>query len=132
MVVGGGVGDDDGLPWGGARVYHMGADHVCGGMWMAWAGAAVMGSPSVGVMVASPWMVRRRWWRSPASATVLVGLMIQWRRMAWRPGVISSQRSVSLWNAHSRGRFQKPLWSGVVRCCGGSSILVMGWERGSW
>ena len=30
----------------------IGADDGCGGMWTAWAGAAVMGSPSVGVMVA--------------------------------------------------------------------------------
>ena len=95
-----------------------GADAVCGGMWMASAGAAVMGSPPVGVMAASTWLVRRRWWRSAGSAQALVGSVIEWRRMAWRPGVISSRRSVLLWTAHSRGRFQNPLRSGVVRCCG--------------
>ena len=57
--------------------------------------------------------------------------MIEWRRMAWSPGVISSHRSVPLWAAHSRGRFRNPFRSGVVRCCGGSSIVVMGWVRGS-
>ena len=50
----------------------------------------------------------------------------------WNPGVILSHRSVPLWIAHFRGRFRKPLRSGVVRCCGGGSILVMGWARGSW
>ena len=57
--------------------------------------------------------------------------MIEWRRMAWSPGVVSSHRSVPLWTAHSRGRSRSPLRSGVVRCCGGSSIVVMGWVRGS-
>ena len=51
--------------------------------------------------------------------------------MAWSPGVILSHRSVPLWTAHSRGRFRDPLRSGVVPCCGGSSIVVMGWVRGS-
>ena len=109
----------------------IGADDACGGMWTAWAGAAVTGSPSVDVIVASPWTVRRRWWRSVGSAQVVVGSVIEWRRMAWRPGVISSHRSVPLWTAHSRGRSQNPFRSGVVRCCGGSSIVVMGWVRGS-
>ena len=67
-------------------------------------GAAVMGSPSIGVMVASPWTVRRRLWRSVSSVGVVVGLVIEWRRMPWSPGVISSHRSVLLWTAHSRGR----------------------------
>ena len=57
--------------------------------------------------------------------------MIEWRRIAWSPGVISSNRSVRLWTAHSRGRFRNLLRSGVVLCCGGSSIVVMGWVRGS-
>ena len=57
--------------------------------------------------------------------------MIEWRWMAWIPGVISSHRSVPLWTAHSRGRSRNPLRSGVVRYCGGSSIVVMGWVRGS-
>ena len=109
----------------------IGADDACGGMWTGWVGAAVMGSPSVGVMVASPWTVRRKWWRSVGSVQVVVGSVIEWRRMAWSPGVISSHRSVPLWTAHSRGRFQNPLRSGVVRCCGESSIVVMGWVRGS-
>ena len=51
----------------------MGADDVCGCMWTAWAGAAVMGSPSIGVMAASPWTVRRRWWQSASSVQVVVG-----------------------------------------------------------
>ena len=109
----------------------MGADDVCPGMWMAWAGAAVMGSPSVGVMAASSWTVRRRCWRSAGSAQVLVGLLIEWRRMARSPGVILSHQSVLFWTAHSSGRFRNPLRSGVVRCCGRSSILVMGLARGS-
>ena len=109
----------------------IGADDACGGMWTAWVGAAAMGSPPVGVMVASPRTVRRRWWQSVGSVQVVVGSVIEWRRMAWSPGVISSHRSVPLWTAHSRGRFRNPLRSGVVRCCGGSSILVMGWVRGS-
>ena len=57
--------------------------------------------------------------------------MIEWRRMAWSPVVILSDRSVPLWTAHSRGRSRNPLRSGVVRCCRGSSIVVMGWVRGS-
>ena len=68
----------------------IGADDACGGMRTAWAGAAVTGSPSVGVIVASPWTVGRRWWRSVGSAQVVVGSVIEWRRMAWSPGVISS------------------------------------------
>ena len=108
----------------------MGADDVSGGWWRAWAGAAVMESPSFGVMAASPWMVRRRWWRSAGSAQVLVGSLIEWRRMAWSPSVISSHPSVPLWTAHSRGRIRNPLRTGVVRCCGGRSILVMGLVKG--
>ena len=110
----------------------MGADDVCGGMWMAWAGAAVMGSPSVDLMAASPWMVRRRWWRSAGSAQVLVGSVIEWRRMASSPDVISSHRSVPLSTPRSRVRFGNPLRSRGVWCCGGSSILMMGSARGSW
>ena len=81
------------------------ADDACGGMWMAWAGAAVMGSPSVGVIVASSLTLRRRWWRSVGSVQVVVDSVIEWRRMAWSPGVTSSHRSVPLWTARSRGRF---------------------------
>ena len=103
----------------------IGADDACGGMWTAWVGAALMGSPSVGVMVASPWTVRRSRWRSVGGVHVLVGSVIEWRRMAWSPGVNLSHRSVPLWTAHSCGR------SGVVRCCGGSSVVVIGWVRGS-
>ena len=110
----------------------MGADDVFGGMWTAWAEAAVLGSPSVGVMAASPWMVSRRWWRSASSAQVLVGSVIQWRRMAWSPVVIWSHGRVPLWIAHSCSRFRNPLRFGVVRCCGARSILVMGLARGSW
>ena len=127
VVVGRGVGDDDGLPWGGALVYRHWCRWCLGGMWTAWAGAAVIRSPSIGVMVASPWTVRRRWWRSFGNVQVVVGSVIEWRRMAWSPGVISSHRSVLLWTAHSRGRFGNPLRSGVVRCCGGSSIVGMEW-----
>ena len=87
----------------------IGADDACGGMWTAWAGAAVTGSPSVGVIVASPLTVRRRWWRPVGSAQVVVGSVIKLRWMAWRPGVISSHRSVPLWTAQSRGRSQNPL-----------------------
>ena len=83
-----------------------------------------------GVTVASPWTVKRRWWRSVGSVQVVVGSVIEWRRMVWSTGVISSHRSVPLWTAHSRGRLRHPLRSGVVRCCGGSSIVVMGWVRG--
>ena len=115
----------------GAGCTVIGADNACGGMWTAWVGAAVMGSPSVGVMVASPQTVRRRWWRSVGSVQVVVGSVIEWRQMAWSPGVISSHRTVPLLTAHSRGRFRNPLRSGVVRCCGGSSIVVMGRVRGS-
>ena len=131
VAVGGGVVDDHGLSWGRARCTVMGADDACGGMWGAWVGAALTGSPSVGVMVASPWMVRRRWWRSVGSVQVVVGSVIEWRRMAWSPGVISSHLSLPLWTAHSRGRSRNLLRSGVVRCCWGSSIVVMGWVRGS-
>ena len=109
----------------------IGADDACGGMWTAWVGVAVMGSPSVGVIVASPWTVRRRWWRPVGSPQVVVGSVIEWRRMAWSPGVILSHQSVPLWTDHSLGRFRNPLRSGLVRCCGGSSIVVMGWMRGS-
>ena len=109
----------------------MGADDACGGMWTAWVGAAVMRSPSVGVMVASPRTVRRRWWRSVGNVHVVVGSVIEWGLMAWSPGVILSYRSVQFWTAHSRGRFRNPLRSGLVRCCGGSSIVVMGGVRGS-
>ena len=82
-------------------------------------------------MAAFRWMVSRRWWRSAGSAQVSVGAVIEWRRMVWSPGVISSHRSVPLWIVHSRGRLQNPLRSGVVRCCGGGSISVMGSARGS-
>ena len=109
----------------------IGADDTCGGMWTALARVVVMGSRSVGVMVASPWTVRRRWWRSVGSVQVVVGSVIEWRRMAWSPGVISSHQSVLLRTAHSRGRPRNPLRSGVVRCCWGSSIVVMGPVRGS-
>ena len=109
----------------------IGADDACGYMWTAWAGAAVTGSSSVGVIVALPLTVRRRWWRPVGSAQVVVGSVIEWRRMAWRPGVISSHRSVPLWTAHSRGRSRNPLRSWVVRCCGGSSIVVMRWVGSS-
>ena len=109
----------------------IGADSDCAGMWTAWVGAAVMGSPSVGVMVASPWTVRRRWWRSVGSVQVVVNSVIEWRQMAWNPGVIWSHRSVPLWTADSRGRYPNPLRTGVVRCCGGSLVVVMEWVRGS-
>ena len=46
--------------------------------------------------------------------------------------MISTHRNVPLWIAHSRGRFRDPLQSGVVQCCGRSSILVMECARGSW
>ena len=90
----------------------------CGGMRTAWAGVAIMGSPSFGVMAASPWTARRRWCCSAGSIQVSVGSMNQWRRMAWILGFISSRRSVPLWTSHSRGKFGYPLRSGVVRCCG--------------
>ena len=89
--------------------YVIGSDDACGGMWTAWAGAAVTGSPSVGVIVASPWTVSRRWWRPVGSAQVVVSSVIKWRRMAWSPGVISSHQSVPLWTAHSRGRSRNPV-----------------------
>ena len=54
----------------------IGADDACGGMWTAWVWAAVVGSPSVGVIVASPWAVKRRWWRLVGSAQVVLGLVI--------------------------------------------------------
>ena len=53
------------------------ADDDCARVWTAWAGAAAMGSPSGVVMAASPWMVRRRCWRSAGSAEVLVGSVIE-------------------------------------------------------
>ena len=110
----------------------MGVDEGCGAMWTALAGFAVMGSPSFGVMVASPWKVSRGWWRSAGSVQVSVGSVIHWRRMAWSPGVIFSNPSVPLWTAHSRGKFRYSLLSELVRCCVGSSILVMGCVMGSW
>ena len=97
-------------------------------MWTAWAGAAVIGSPSVNVTAASPWTVRRM---SAGSVQVVVGSVIEWWRMAWSPGLSASHRRLSTWIAHSCGRFGNPMRSGVVRCCGGSSILVMGWVMGS-
>ena len=39
--------------------------------------------------------------------------MIQWRRVAWSPSVISSHWSVPLWIAHSRGRSRDSLRSGL-------------------
>ena len=83
-------------------------------------------------LAASPWIVRSRWWQSAGSAQLLVGLVIEWRRMAWSPGVISSHRSVPLWTALSRGRFRNALRSEAVWCCGGSFNLLMGLARGSW
>ena len=73
-------------------------------------------------MAASPWTLRRRWWQSAGSVQVLVGLLIQWRRMAWSPSVIWSHRSVPLRIPHSRGRSRGPLRSGLVRCCGGGGL----------
>ena len=90
-----------------------------------------MGSPSVGVMVAYPLTMRRGWWRSVGSVQVVVDSVIECRRMAWSPGVILFHRSLPLWTADSRRRSQSPLRSGVVRCCGRSSIMVMEWVRGS-
>ena len=55
----------------GPRCTAIGADDACGGMRTAWAGAAVTGSPSVGVIVAWPWTVRRRWLRPVSSAQVV-------------------------------------------------------------
>ena len=95
----------------------IGADDACGGMWTAWLGAAVMESPSVGVMVASPWTVMRSWWRPVGSVQVVVGSVIEWRRMAWSPGVISSHRSVPLWTAYSVAGSETrcgPGWCGAV------------------
>ena len=125
VVIGGGLAQDDGLPQGGVGCTVMGADDACWGTWMGLAAVAAMWSPPAGVMVVSPWTVRRRRWRSAGSVQVLVGSVIQWRRMAWSPGVISSSRSVPLWTTHSCGRFRNPLWSGVVPCFEQSSILVM-------
>ena len=48
-----------------------------------------------------------------------VGSVIQWRGMAWSPGVILSHQSVLVWTTHSHGRSWRPLRSGMVRCCGG-------------
>ena len=93
-------------------------------------GLLLRGSPSVVVIVASPWTVRRRWSRPVCTAQVVVGSVVEWRRMAWSPSVISSHRSVPLWTAHSLRRSRNPLRSGVVQCCGGSSIVVMEWVRG--
>ena len=42
-------------------------------------GAVVMWSLSVGVIVTSPWRVRRRWWRPVGSAQVVVGSVFEWR-----------------------------------------------------
>ena len=89
MFVWVGIGDDDGLPGGEARRTVMGAEDACGDVWTAWAGVAVIRSASVGVMLAFPWTLRTRWWRSAGSVQVSVVSMIQWRRMAWSPGVIS-------------------------------------------
>ena len=54
----------------------MGVGDSCGAMWTALAGFAVMASPSFGVMVASPWTLRRRWWRCAGSVQVSVGSVI--------------------------------------------------------
>ena len=103
----------------GPRCTVAGADDVCGGMWTAWAGAAVMVSSSVGVLVASPWIVRRRWWRSAGSAQVSVGPVIESRRMAWSPSVISSHRSVLLWIARSAAGFETHCGPGWCSVAGG-------------
>ena len=50
VVVGGGVGDDDGLPWAGPWMYR----HRCRRCLRGYV-------DGVGVIVASPWTVRRRW-----------------------------------------------------------------------
>ena len=110
----------------------MGADNVFGGKWTALARVAVMGSPSVGVMVASPWIMGRVCWWSAGSVQVSLGWVIEWRRMAWSPVMVSPHRSVPLLIAQSCSRFRNSLRSGVVRCCGGSFISVMGCARGSW
>ena len=95
--------------------YVMGVDDSCGSMWMAWVEVAVMGFLSVGVMVASPWLVRRRWWQSAGSVQVSQTSVMQWRRMAWSCGVISCHQSVRLWTAHSLGKFR---FLGGPGCCG--------------
>ena len=82
----------------------IGSDDVCGGILTAWAGAAFMASPSIGLTAASPCTVRIKWWRSAGSVQVVVSSLIEWRRMAWSPGVISSHRSVPLWIDRSRRR----------------------------
>ena len=46
--------------------------------------------------------------------------------------MISPHLSVPLWIADSCGTFRNLLRYGMVRSCGGSSILVMGWARDSW
>ena len=51
----------------------MGADDSCWGMWTALVAVGVMGSPPLGVMLASPWTVRRNWWPSAGSVEVSVG-----------------------------------------------------------
>ena len=76
VVVGGELAQDNGLPQVGVRCNIIGSDDACWGTWPAWAGVAVMRSPSVGVMVASPWTVRRRWWRSAGSVQGSVGSVI--------------------------------------------------------
>ena len=78
VVVGGGVGDDDGLPWGGAWMYH----HRCRRCLRGYVDG-VGGGCCYGV---SLWTVRRRWWRPLGSAQVVVGSVIEWRRMGWSPG----------------------------------------------
>ena len=80
-------------------------------------GAAVMGSPSVGVMVASSWTVRRRCWRSVGSVQVVVGSVIEWGRMGWSPGVLSSHLSVAF--------VDRPFWWQVAKpvAVRGSAVL---------
>ena len=94
----------------------IGADDACGRRWTSWVGAAVMGSPAVGVMVASPWTVRRRCWWSVGSVQVEVGLVIEWRRMVRSPDVISSHQSVLVWTAPLLWQVLKPVavWGGAV------------------
>ena len=45
--------------------------------------------------------------------------------------MILFHQSVPLSTARCHGKFRYPLRSGLVRCCGGSSILVMGCVKGS-